>query len=69
MGGAIHNPQGEWVIGYTGNVYKGNLIMAELLALIQGLHIAITKKLTLLEVATDCKELIDIILLDHPLLH
>lgn len=45
----------------------GNYIKAELLALIQGLHIALANQLMYLEITIDRKELIiDFIKYDHP---
>lgn len=66
MGGVIWDQNGEWIIGYIDNIYMGNHLVTKLLALIQGLHIALTKKLTPLEITMDCKEIIEIMHTDHP---
>lgn len=66
MGGVIRDQNGEWIIGYIDNIYMGNHLVTKLLALIQGLHITLTKKLTPLKITTDCKEIIEIMHTDHP---
>lgn len=58
MGRVIRNEKGDWVIRYMGNAFAGDPITTELLALLQGLYIAITKNLIPLEINTDCTDAI-----------
>ncbi|KAH0683486.1 hypothetical protein KY290_022104 [Solanum tuberosum] len=65
-GGIIRDTKGEWIVGFVGNLHLANNIRAELTALIQGLKLALSRGLMPLEINTDCKELMNIIINDHP---
>ncbi|KAH0702465.1 hypothetical protein KY285_016743 [Solanum tuberosum] len=64
--GVIRDHNGDWIVGYMGNLHMSNNVKAELTALMQGLKIALVRGLLPLEVNIDCKELITFIENDHP---
>ncbi|KAH0705371.1 hypothetical protein KY290_010065 [Solanum tuberosum] len=64
--GVIRNSKGDWVVGYMGNLYMTNNMKAELIALLQGLQIALERGLVPLEVNVDCKEIKTLIQGEHP---
>ncbi|KAH0739058.1 hypothetical protein KY290_037763 [Solanum tuberosum] len=62
----IRDHNGDWIVGYMGNLHISNNVKAELTALMQGLRIALARGLLPLEVNIDRKELITFIENDHP---
>ncbi|KAH0665960.1 hypothetical protein KY285_027166 [Solanum tuberosum] len=58
--------KGNWIVGYMGNLYMANNMKAELIALLQGIRIALERGLVPLEVNVDCKEIITLIQGEHP---
>lgn len=53
-------------MGYIGSLHATNNIKAELLALLQGLKLALERKLVPLEINIDSKEIISFINKNHP---
>ncbi|KAH0641622.1 hypothetical protein KY289_032596 [Solanum tuberosum] len=66
IGGVIRDHNGDWIVGYMGNLHMSNNVKAELTALMQGLRIALARGLLPLEVNIDCKKFITFIENDHP---
>ncbi|KAK4737206.1 hypothetical protein R3W88_000903 [Solanum pinnatisectum] len=64
--GVSRDTNGEWIVGYMGNLYMANNVNAELTALMQGLGIALARGLLPLEINVDCKEIITFTENDHP---
>lgn len=65
IGGIIRNTEGEWLIGYMGNILANDNIEAELIPLVQGLKLAHQHHLTPLEINTDCHIILDILKLTN----
>ncbi|KAH0640052.1 hypothetical protein KY290_037340 [Solanum tuberosum] len=66
IGGVIRDSDGNWIVGYMGNIHISNNIKAELTTLMQGLQMALARGLLPLEVNIDCKDPISLIDNDHP---
>ncbi|XP_019238630.1 PREDICTED: uncharacterized protein LOC109218713 [Nicotiana attenuata] len=65
IGGLIRNHNGDWIVGFSGNIPCQSSISAELYALIQGLRIAIQQNLSPLHVEVDAKEVITMLDCDN----
>lgn len=66
-GGIIRDGKGDWIIGFSGNLYSTDIIKAELMALLQGRKLAWKKNLSPLEISTDCKDILGLLANDHPI--
>lgn len=57
-GGVFRVTESEWVLGYTSNTLESSNIKAELLALVQGLKLAISRNLMPLEINVDYEDIV-----------
>lgn len=58
LGGVFRDHNGNWILGYPGSIKVMSPIQAKLLALIQGLKLAVQHKLTPLEINIDSEVVI-----------
>ncbi|OIT27003.1 hypothetical protein A4A49_55410 [Nicotiana attenuata] len=61
IGGIIRSGNGEWVFGYNMSISHATNIYMEILALLNGLKLAMENNYLPLTIETDCKELINLI--------
>ncbi|XP_047263813.1 uncharacterized protein LOC124896303 [Capsicum annuum] len=66
VSGIFRYHRGDWVIGYTKVFTHVDVYQAELLAILEGLKIAITHHLTSLEINSDSATVISMITSDYP---
>ncbi|XP_060181542.1 uncharacterized protein LOC132611151 [Lycium barbarum] len=58
IGGVFRDSQGQWIIGFQGNICSNSPLHSELQALQQGLVVALNRQLVPLEIETECPDLI-----------
>ncbi|XP_019229975.1 PREDICTED: uncharacterized protein LOC109210947 [Nicotiana attenuata] len=61
MGGCFRNSNGDWILGYQKRTHAASPIHAELLALLEGLRIALDFRDTNLEIETDSTNVIKLL--------
>lgn len=66
IGGVIHSPEGDWLLGFAKHIEFGNSIQMELLALLHGLRIALQHGYLPLEINIDAEEVITLLQSDNP---
>ncbi|KAK8593330.1 hypothetical protein V6N12_045413 [Hibiscus sabdariffa] len=64
VGGVIHGPTGEWIIGYTKQIGHVSPLQAELWSILVGLEVAWSMGVEQLQVQTDCKQASTLVLSD-----
>lgn len=65
IGGVFRNYKRDWIMGYIKNILHTNAQQDELLAILEGLRIAITNQLSPLVINSDLSTEIDMIFSNH----
>ncbi|OIT39909.1 putative ribonuclease h protein, partial [Nicotiana attenuata] len=60
-GGVFRNSNGKWILGFSKGFANATNIQMEAMSLLQGLQLAIQKRLIPLVIETDCQDLINLI--------
>lgn len=65
LGGVVRDREGKWILGFMGNIFQTDNVLAEIQALVVGLKIVRERNLTPIEISVDCQVIIHLLSNNH----